>query len=395
MNIEQLAMEVLKAEESSANQQIKNLWQGEEKLMARLHRHGEPKAGAFPFTVGIELQMWAKILDFGIETFFTSPSVHFEVLLKMMLYHFEEIKDDTPVTTDLLLSLGVGFEASIFGLKQHFSKGTDPWVGREPLIQKESDLSSMKIPDFYEGGVMPEIHQFYKTMASLAEAKGFKVIFPRFTRGPFGVAVALRGFQPLLMDIIERPAFVHALMEFVTETRIEWERERANFFGIEIEKGDLWNDEIDSSLMSPVMYEEFVLPYEIKLCDFHRGIRYWHSCADVTGFIAQITKIPAIDILDVGPWTDLETTLKITQGKIPLEVRPHPKRINIYAASQKDMLRVNEGIISACKSYHNEAFAIRASSLQTTEDLTSNLEKIRLWTELTRNQTSTLRQGRG
>jgi len=381
-----LAEKVLLIEESPENRKKKKLWQNEESKFSVLHYHEEPKVNAFPFTVGLELQFWANIFGFDIEEFYTSPTAYFKWMLKMMLYQYENFKDDTPVSKNIYLYFGAGIEASFFGLKQVFKPGTEPWAGREPLIKKKSDLVFMKMPDFYNTGSMPRIHNFYEEIRLLAERSGFNVIFPQFNRGPFGVALLLRGFENLFVDIKEDPAFVHDLMRFVVDVRKNWTKERANFLGVKIEKGDLRNDEIDSTLMSPELYEEFILPYEKELCDFHGGIRYWHSCAKIDELLNSVLKIPSIDLLDVGPWTDLETALKLTQGKIPIEVRLHPQKLNVYSATEQEMRKNIREITEACLKYNNRSFVIRAGGLQRFTTVSRGLSKIKLWARVAREE---------
>lgn len=384
-DLDSLANEVLEIEESADNQRLKSLWQGEESILPRMHRHGIPKAYVRPFTIGIEPQMWSEIIGFNLKEFFALPTVYFKSILEMMLYSYRNLKDDTPVTKDICLYLGAGFEASIFGLKQVFRIDTDPWVGREPLIKEKSDLAFMKIPDFYHDGCMPEIHRFYEEMKSLGKKRGFNIVFPRFLKGPFGIAITLRGFENFLMDMKEDPAFAHKLMKFITTARKEWTKERANFLGVEIEKGDLMNDDVNSSVISPQLYREFILPCEKELCEFHGGIRYWHSCGDVTGFLESILEIPSIDLLDVGPWTNLETAVKLFQGRMPIEIRTHPERINIYSATETEMRKLIDRVIEICGKY-NTNFAIRAGGLQTFNSLTHDLYQIKLWARVAREQ---------
>jgi len=394
MSLEEVAEETLKAEASKRNSYLKGLWQGEEGVITRLHRHGIPAANAYPFTVGIEGQMWAKILDFDIESFYKSPRVHLETLLKMMLFQFKEIQDETPITRDLHLDLGAGFLEACFGMPRVFSKGTDPWVGREPLIKKPEDLSKMTIPDFYTSGIMPSAHQFFEEMVDIAKPLGFNVMFPRFHRGVYGIATMLRGFTGILLDLAKNPTFVKDLLAYVTEGRMEYSRKRAEVLGVSIEPSDLSNDEVDQAMISPEMYRKFILPHEKALCDFYGGIRYWHSCANVTKMLPAILEIPAIGVLDVGPWTDLRTALELTDGDQPIEVRHHPKKIDIYSATEDEMHEDIIDIVRTCKAHGCKTFAIRAGGLQTFhKTLDEDLACIKSWARVAHDQLQVLREG--
>jgi hypothetical protein len=387
-----LADEVLKIERSSRNSKIKNLWENRKGALPILHYHGIPKIGTFPLTIGIELQMWSKILKFDIRDFFAYPSNYLKFILKMILYQYQNFKDDTPVSKEIYLWLGAGFESSIFGLKQIYKADSDPWIAREPLIKEKDDLASIKMPDFYKSGSMPDTHKFYDKIKSLGEKRGLNIIFPRINRGPFGLATELRGFNNTFIDMKEDPEFFHKLMRFIVDTEKNWMTERKNYLGTEIGMGDLWNDEVDSSLFSAEYYKEFILPYEKELANFYGGIRYWHSCANVNSFLKLIFEIPKIEVFDVGPWTDLESVLKLTRGRIPIEVRPYPSRINVYSGTRKEMKNNIDEIIAICNKYNNKSFAIRVGGLQSFgKNLSGNLNKIKIWIEVVREQLSYLK----
>jgi uroporphyrinogen-III decarboxylase len=197
--------------------------------------------------------------------------------------------------------LGAAFKAALFGLKVRWLPDKDPWVYENPpLIEKPEDLDRLRPPDFYEGGIMPAVHEFFQRLNELA-APGLTIRFPEWIRGPFGVARYLRGAENLFLDIMDRPEFVHRLMRFITDAQKNWIAERAKFLGIKIEKGFLYNDDVNCPSLSPSMYEELVLPYEIELCQFQGGIKYWHSCGNLTPLLPHIRKIPLIDMLHVSP----------------------------------------------------------------------------------------------
>ena len=61
-------------------------------------------------------------------------------------------------------------------------------------------------------------------------------------------------------------------------------------------------------MLSHEQYEEFILPYEQELCEFHGGIRYWHSCGDTGNMVNSIRKIPQIDLFHIGLKTFLTFT---------------------------------------------------------------------------------------
>ena len=67
----------------------------------------------------------------------------------------------------------------------------------------------------------------------------------------FGVAVALRGMNNILIDCYDQPDFVHSLMQFIVESKKEWSIAKAKFLKCEIGKTALYNDEVSYQLYHP------------------------------------------------------------------------------------------------------------------------------------------------
>jgi len=366
--------------ESSRNQEILKAWNSQARP-TKDHWRGTPfsskKTKMIPFTVEPEIPMWAKILDFNVKQYYTNPRCYFENNLKMMIYRFEEFQDFTPIEKTIGIWLGASFEASLFGSKTIFMEDEDPWIDREPVIKRYEDLDRLEFPHFCKSGLMPLAHRMYSEMNELAKGE-YTIVFPEWRMGPFGVACALRKMENLLADILLNPEFVHKLMQFITEARKEWTKERAKFLKQEVGKGDLDNDEVNSLLLSPKHYEEFVLPYEQELCEFHGGIGYWHSCGDVTKLLNPIRKIPEIDMFHIGPWTDLKEARRVFGESSALEKCLMPTA-DVQLASETQMEAKLDEIRSALDG---SSYTVRADGLQVINSVEEDVAKIKSWVKI-------------
>ncbi len=199
--------------------------------------------------------------------------------------------------------LGVTLESSLFGSATIYNDNEYPWIDCEPVLKNESDLNKIKMPDFYRSGLMPLAHQYYEGIGELID-NDFNVVFPEWGRSPFGVATHIRGYENFLSDMINNPKFAHRILRLITDTRKEWITEREKFLGKCKGKENIYNDEVNCPSLSPELYEEFALPYELELSDFHGGILYFHSCGDTTKLLPLIAKINTIEMFHVGPWID-------------------------------------------------------------------------------------------
>lgn len=171
-------------------------------------------------------------------------------------------------------------------------------------MSNKEDLSKISKPDFFTSGEMPRMHRLYKDIHDFINKNNLDldVTFPGWARGPWSVAWMLRGPEQLMIDFYENPTFVHGLMEFITDSRLEWEAERQKFLDLDFDEDYIWsysyldyrkqnktplfNDEVNGDLFSPKTYSEFILPYEKKIKEELGEISYYHSCGNLVLFIA-------------------------------------------------------------------------------------------------------------
>jgi hypothetical protein len=230
------------------------------------------------------------------------------------------------------------------------------------------------MPDFYRSGLMPLAHRYYARLKELLPAD-FTVTFPEWGRGPWGVAFHIRLNNNLAMDLIDRPAFVHRLMRFITDARKEWWLARCKFLGTRLEPANLYNDEVNTPTMSPGQYEEFVLPYEQELSEFHGGIGYWHSCGDTTLLVHLIDRIPNMSMFHVGPWTNLRRVVEVFSERHPLELCLNP--VNDVQLAPVERMRAHlQDIRQVCG---NIAYTVRADGLQNLQGKDFEVTQIQQW----------------
>ncbi len=345
---------------------------------ARDHWRGTPRPRRdlprAPITVEPEITMWAKILGFRMTDFYHDPVCYLTNSLRMMVHRYEHWDDDTAIGRQVPIWLGVTLESSLFGARTIFAEDEYPWLDRKPVIGSEEDLDRLEYPDFRTSGLMPQAHRYFEVLRELLE-DDFTVTFPEWGRSPFGVAFHIRGYENLAADMALNPEFAHRLLGFITESRRRWTRERARFLGRQVEKGNLYNDEVNTPSMSPDMYERFALPYERELSDFHGGILYWHSCGDTTAMVDRIARIGTLEMFHVGPWTDGAVCNQVFRGQVPLEFCLHPFQ-DVQHADRPAMERRLRAIGAACGA---GPYTVRADGIQVIDGLEPALRAIEEW----------------
>jgi hypothetical protein len=159
--------------------------------------------------------------------------------------------------------------------------------------------------------------------------------------------VDLIGIEAILYGVVDDPAFIHEMMEFVTEGFIGYHKAREALGDVSAEEtwkrrihyevlpddagplklGQSWSYMSAQSLcgLSPQMYSEFLQPYHVRLADILGDRRlYYHGYEDLTRKIPIIRELPDLRRFHVSPWTDLAKAVDQLERDFVLEVHSHP-----------------------------------------------------------------------
>lgn len=345
-----------------------------------------------PIYIGLGKLWFARKFNVNLEKCFVSPELLLELQLKSKIFQYEEVPDDSIIDTNIDLDFGVALEPSLFGINPIFRKNEEPSFGL-PVIKKKTDLDKLQMPDFFNSGIMPQAHMMFSKMQDLVGDE-LQISFPGWARGPWGLACMLRGFTNLYIDLIDDPQFVHNLMQFLVDSKLHFEKERAAFLGIEaknihqtwryiyndyrkVAPSDLYNDEVDGALFSNKTYRKFIYPYEKQIANFHGGIRYYHSCGKLDSLISEIGEFPNLEILHVSPWTDLSTVCNILSKKITLQVVMHVEEDTMKADSNQMHNKLRK-VIEKCKG---RPFMLCVDGIYT-----GSIGKVKQWIHIARNE---------
>jgi MtaA/CmuA family methyltransferase len=192
-------------------------------------------------------------------------------------------------------------ESADLGARLCFFDDQPPaFVESEALVGEKTALAQLKMPDPLSGGRMLDR---VKAAALFKEKIGAEKIIEGWVEGPCALAADLRGINTLMLDFYDDPEFVHDLLAFVTEVAIVFARAQADA-GVDL----MGVGDAAASLIGPAIFEEFILPYHLKLAgELHRmGLKTrLHIC----GNTARILKMRAglgYDINDIDSQVPME-----------------------------------------------------------------------------------------
>ena len=299
--------------------------------------------------VGMGRSLLSDVLGFSISDYFKDPSICLDSQLKWKLFLHNEINDDTPLDLLVGIDYSTALEPSLFGQEAVFSKRSDPTYG-ECIIKQCCDIKNLESVDFFKSGIMPEVHRMYEALGNLKN-DDFKLFFPGWARGPWSIATIIRGFNDLFFDIIDKPEFVHEIMNKIVNARISFENQRCKFLKINPEdrnykwkyivyrnntSSDQFEDEVDGNLFSKETFNNFILPYSRKLSEYYKGTYYYHSCGNLTQFIDKFDKKLNLEyMIHISPFTDISKVIEYLPEKVILQRSLNPLTDVMMADEEK------------------------------------------------------------
>lgn len=168
----------------------------------------------------------------------------------------------------------------------------------QSLLADKRVLAGLKAPDPLGGGRM---HDRVEAAALFREKVGGQLLIEGWIEGPVAEAADLRGINRLMLDFYDDPAFVRGLFDFVLELETSFARAQVEA-GVDI----IGVGDAAASLVGPQIYEEFVLPYEIRLIErLHAmGTRVrLHICGNTRRILAGMgrTQSEIVDLDFLAP----------------------------------------------------------------------------------------------
>jgi hypothetical protein len=198
-----------------------------------------------------------------------------------------------------------------------------------------------------------------------------------WTVGLTWTLITLRGMQPMMLDMIERPDDLHRLMAFLRDGHMArmdyleqhnllslnndgsyvgsggfgWSRELpgANFEG-RVRFRDVWGfaESQETVGVSPQMFAEFVLPYQLPLME-RFGLLSYGCCEPLDRRWRYVEKLPRLRRVSVSPWSNINTMAEYLGPRYIFSMKPRPSDL-VMPTFDEDMIRKYlRDAIAACR----------------------------------------------
>ncbi|MAF53768.1 MAG: hypothetical protein FI707_10225 [SAR202 cluster bacterium] len=280
-----------------------------------------------------------------------------EVQLRQKLYKHDHIPDDevllptvwvSPVRPDgsqhKAFGPGLGADARthgsrsqgdarLWGLPFRVDATDDPGGAYKvaPVVTTEADMARLHHPR-YEVEAQATNALLERATEIVDGRLPVKLATDELAASPSETVVSLMGIEAVLYGVIDRPEFIHEMMNLVTEGYIAYHRDRQAACAVDPEAS--WGfrihyEELDAtedpgsltsswwyvsaqslSGLSPDMYAEFLQPYHDRLArELGDNRVYYHGCEDLTEKLSIIRRLPNLRRFHISAWTDLETAV--------------------------------------------------------------------------------------
>ncbi len=281
-----------------------------------------------------------------------------EDAIRSELYIFEALNSDEVVepTWNIgwqITNTGYGVEAEHHKTEQRAVMGAISWDAA--ITDLDADFHKLKQREFS-----------IDREKSLAEKQKFEAVFdgilevrmrgmPWWSMGMTGVASQIVGLEGLMMQMVDNPEGMHRLMSFLRDDHlaaIDWYEQEGlltlnnenDYIGSgsrgysralpqngdgSVKAIDLWLllESQETVGISPDMFEEFVLPYQLSMAE-RFGRCYYGCCEPVHSRVQHIKKLHNIARISVSPWADEEIMAAECGREIAYSRKPNPTMIS-------------------------------------------------------------------
>jgi hypothetical protein len=301
----------------------------------------------------------SQIFGFDVNRYFSDPGFYIEQTLRTKLWLWDNFPDhEAKMTMNLPAWLGYYPEFTFVGLGLDFTPDGIPLIQEDHPLSRTPNLSLLEPVEFYASGWMPRILRWWDELTALADPR-LDVSFEMFWwRGGLDLAVQLRGYENLVFDMMDRPQFSRALLNWLVQQRHRWYQNFYEFFDLPVQPAPIADDWINAPFISPRMFEDYCLPCYREIEAFHGGIPSLHSCGNTAPFQTLMLSLQSLKIFENSPWTDLRATLANVPPEKQLQIAIHPN--DVLFADEAKMEADLTAIVSACQGRH---FRINTSGL--------------------------------
>jgi len=177
------------------------------------------------------------------------------------------------------------------------------------VVNSEEDLAKLRLPDVEKAGMLPLAMEFSKLQDKFG--KPISIVLG----GVFTIAGNICPVEILCRWMIKKPEAAHRLLWLATQHILEVIHHWVNIFGAERVMPNIWEPLAANSMISPKLFQQFVLPYVKEASEkiLAMGIKhiYYHICGEQNLNLPYWAQVPMGDpgLVSFGHQVDISTAI--------------------------------------------------------------------------------------
>ncbi len=312
--------------------------------------------------------VWARELGADLLRYERGLEAQLERTLRFQLWRAEHLPDDWPAHPSVVVHPVRPRRSRPFPWGVELELRVPAGAGAYkpvPALRDPADLERLVLPEYAEDAAATDA-LVERARELTGGAVAIRLHSDELHWGPFEHAVRLRGMDQLLVDVYDRPEFVHRLMGRLTDGMVAYHRQReaAGRVCAGLGIGHVPSRDVPPPLhdrlagcwgylhaqsaasYSPAMYAEFVQPYNRRLAELV-GQVYYHGCEDLSRKCAIIAELPHLRLFHLSPWTPPEPVVRQLGARVAYEVHAHPTTVifgDDRAAIRQELARLHPAV---------------------------------------------------
>jgi len=301
----------------------------------------------------------------------------------------------------------VGWEWGLTG-ERHRSHEPRGSYKIEYPIRTEADIERLKMPHHVvdEARTAEAVARVQEAIGDLIPVVVDRGPVRRMWAGDLSTDLGqLRGIEHFMLDMMDRPEWLHRLMRFLSDGvhQCHDEAEQAGDWRLihhenqampyaeelpdpspdphPVSRRQLWTFMAaqEFTLVSPAMHEEFLLRYQRPILE-HFGLVAYGCCEDLTRKIALLRTIPNLRRIAVAPVADVARCAEQIGRDYVISYRPNPA-LSVSVGFDPDRIRTN--LRRDFEILRESVFDITLKDVETVE---YDPSRVRRWVAIVRSE---------
>ncbi len=352
---------------------------------------------------------WFQMIDLDTLKVKDSYWRQWEWYFKHLIYRHERLDDDFVIEPEIYV--GSVVHKGDWGVDIKYKKiaenGSYIW---EPPLKEERDIEKLKYPSIRvdeaaTARIYDTVNEMFGDILPVRMQCGVRIdasIIP--------TAATLRGMEQLMIDIYDRPQWLHKLLGFITEGNLKMidylesngyltlnnrnqytdsggigytrELPKSDFDEKNVRLKDLWVHSASQEYaeVSPAHHEEFGLDYQSRILERY-GLVAYGCCESYTRKFAMAKKIPNLRRVSVSPWCDVQTAANELEDKYIYSWKANPAYL--AGGFNEDIIRSN-----VRKTLEATKGCVLEIILKDTFTVENHPERIEIWLKTVREEIS-------